>query len=588
MIQDEVFDILTMGYNVFLTGAAGSGKTFLVNRFIRHCHEHGIGVAVTASTGIAATHIGGMTVHSWSGMGIRDNLTQEDLEYILAREYLMKRFAKTSVLIIDEISMLSGGFLESLDTLLQRARVNPEPFGWMQILLVGDFFQLPPVSRDSYVEYAFEHSAWRTFKLAHCVLSTQFRQKTETNISRHPELANNPDSQKPRFFVRQNDGTQDPLLAILNEIRSWQVSHRSRELLESRYVPVETEDHTELFTRNVSVDAYNTDKLNKLPGDIFVFEMQSKWAEKLVEALKKWCLAPETLVLKIGARVMFVKNNFEAGYVNGSIGHIIGRKEWLPVVELEDGTIIVADYAGWVVEEGGKPKAEIAQIPLRLAWAITVHKSQGMTLDSAVMDLSDAFVPGQGYVALSRVRSLKWLTLRGCNETALLIDPRVIEYDRVLRATSEKVGEKIRNYTPTEKEKIKNDAIVRLWGILEAMKLPEKSLGAGKKQSTHEETLVYIKMGMSLEEIAIERELKVSTIVSHIEKLLEEGKEVNLDAFRPEDPERLSLILSWFEALSTDALSPVREFLFETYGEHFDYDEVRIARLFRGKSFTEK
>lgn len=120
----------------------------------------------------------------------------------------------------------------------------------------------------------------------------------------------------------------------------------------------------------------------------------------------------------------------------------------------------------------------------------------------------------------------------------------MIEYDRVLRATSEKVGEKIRNYTLSEKEKIKNDAIIRLGGILEKQKVHEKSLAAGKKSSTHEETLVYIKMGMSLEEIAIERELKVSTIVSHIEKLIEEGKEVNLDAFRPEDHERLSLILS--------------------------------------------
>ncbi len=237
MLQDEVFDILTMGYNTFLTGAAGSGKTFLVNRFIRHCHEHGIGVAVTASTGIAATHIGGMTIHSWSGMGIRDTLTQEDLEYILAREYLMKRFAKTSVLIIDEISMLGGNFLESLDILLQRARVSPEPFGGIQILLVGDFFQLPPVSRDAYVEYAFEHPSWRTFKLAHCVLSTQFR---------------------------QDQGEEDALLKILNEIRSGRVTDRSHELLESRYVPVETEDHTELFTRNVSVDAYNKEKLDNI------------------------------------------------------------------------------------------------------------------------------------------------------------------------------------------------------------------------------------------------------------------------------------------------------------------------------------
>ncbi|GAB0174292.1 MAG: AAA family ATPase [Candidatus Altimarinota bacterium] len=566
MNQEEVFDILTMGYNVFLTGAAGSGKTFLVNRFIRHCHEHGIGVAVTASTGIAATHIGGMTIHSWSGMGIRDTLSQQDLEYILAREYLMKRFIKTHVLVIDEISMLSGGFLESLDILLQRARMNPEPFGGMQVLLVGDFFQLPPVTRDQYVEYAFEHPTWRTLKLAICVLTTQYRQSSE-NFSLGGGL---------------NKGG-DPLLSILSEIRSGNVSEKSRELLEGRYVRVETEDHTELFTRNVSVDAYNKEKLDSISGDIFIFEMHSKGAEKLVEALKKGCLAPEILILKIGARVMFVKNNFEAGYVNGSIGHIIGRKEGLPIVELEDGTTIVADYASWIVEEGGKPKAEIAQIPLRLAWAITVHKSQGMTLDSAVMDLSDAFVPGQGYVALSRVRSLAGLTLRGCNELALRIDPRVIAYDKILRATSERVGEKIRNYSQIEKEKIRNDAIIRLGGSLEKQKVHEKSLGSGKKVSTHEETLLYIKMGLSLEEIALEREVKVSTVVSHIEKLLEEGKEFDLEYFRLEDTERLSIILSGFEALSTDALSPVREYLFETYGEHFDFDEVRIARLFRKK-----
>jgi hypothetical protein len=587
MLQDEAMDILTMGYNVFLTGAAGSGKTFLVNRYIRHCHEHGIGVAITASTGIAATHIGGMTIHSWSGIGIRESLTQEDLEYILAREYLMKRFMKTSVLIIDEISMLGWRFLESLDVLLQRARVSQEPFGGIQVVLVGDFFQLPPVSRESsHVEYAFEHPSWRSFKLAICVLSTQYRQKTEYSSSRHSEERRIQVSGALDPSYRQDDGKQDPLLTVLNEIRSWEVSEKSRSLLESRNVRVETDDHTELFTRNISVDAYNKEKLDSIPGDIFVFEMYTKWAEKLVEALKKWCLAPETLVLKVWARVMFVKNNFEAGYVNGSIGHIIGRKEGLPIVELEDGTMITTDYASWMIEEGGKPKAEIAQVPLRLAWAITVHKSQGMTLDSAVMDLSDAFVPGQGYVALSRVRSLLWLTLRGCNEMALQIDLRVIEYDQVLRATSEKVSEKIQLLTEWEKRDKRDRAITRLGGILEKQKIPEKTLRAWKKLSTHEETLAYIEMWLSLEEIAIEREVKVSTVISHIEKLLEEGKEMDLDLYRPEDEERLGRILGGFTTLSTDALSPVREYLYETYWEEYDYDEVRLARLFRGTFFT--
>ena len=136
MNQDQAFQILTMGKNVLLTGAAGSGKTFLINRFITYCREHSISVAVTASTGIAATHIGGMTIHSWSGMGIRDTLSDDDIDDLVGREYLVKRFVKTSVLIIDEISMLGGQFLATLDRLLRSAMVSLEPFGGIQIVLV--------------------------------------------------------------------------------------------------------------------------------------------------------------------------------------------------------------------------------------------------------------------------------------------------------------------------------------------------------------------------------------------------------------------------------------------------------------------
>lgn len=128
MTQDQALDILMMGQNVFLTGAAGTGKTFLVNRLIRYAHEHAISIAITASTGIAATHIGGMTVHSWSGLGIRDTLSDDEIEDIVSREYLVKRFVKTNILIIDEISMLSGGFLANLDRILRSARVSPQVF----------------------------------------------------------------------------------------------------------------------------------------------------------------------------------------------------------------------------------------------------------------------------------------------------------------------------------------------------------------------------------------------------------------------------------------------------------------------------
>lgn len=555
MNQDEAFDILAMGQNVFLTGAAGSGKTFLINRFIKHCHEHGIGIAITASTGIAATHIGGMTIHSWSGLGIREVLSDEDIDTIISREYIAKRFAKTSVLIIDEISMLSWGFLSNLDRLLKSAKFSLDPFWGMQIILVWDFFQLPPVTRGLDVEFAFEHPIWRETRLIPCVLTTQYRQSQSAW------------------------GIDDDLLVILSEIRTGKITQNSIKLLESRNIPVNTEDHTELFTRNVSVDSYNTERLNAIRDDIFIFDMHSKGSLPLVEALKKWCLAPESLVLKIGARVMFVKNNFEAGYANGSIGHITGRYEWLPVVELPDGTKIIADYAEWSVEEWGKIKAAIAQIPLRLAWAITVHKSQGMTLDSAVMDLGDAFVAGQGYVALSRVRSLEGLILRWFNARALEIDERVRDYDELLRLASERAKERLDLMWSNEKKEKRQNAILRLWGVLEKIEHSEK-VKKWPKIATHEETYILIQMGLSLEEIAVERSVKISTIYTHLEKLIEEGKKIDLENIRPLDEERLGKILDAFRTLSTEALSPVREYLAETYEEEFDYDEVRLARLF--------
>ena len=549
MTQDQAYDILTMGHNVFLTGAAGTGKTYLINRFIRHAREHGITVAVTASTGIAATHIGGMTIHSWSGMGIRDTLTDEDIDVIVSREYLAKRFAKTNILIIDEISMLSGVFLANLDRLLRSTRFSQEPFGGIQVVLVGDFFQLPPVSRGNDIDFAFEDPVWRTLRLAICVLDVQYRQ------------------------------WEDSLLTILNEIRSWDMSQESFSLLDSRNIRVETEDHTELFTRNISVDSYNTQRLNAIHDDTFVFEMQSKWAEKLVEALKKWCLAPETLILKKWARVMFVKNNFEAGYVNGSIGHVVGKYESLPIVELTDGTRIIADHMDWSIEENGKVKASIIQIPLRLAWAITVHKSQGMTLDTAVMDLSDAFVRGQGYVALSRVRSLDGLILRGYNPTALQIDPRVRDYDEVLRATSLAVVERLAQISENEKQSKIEATIKKLWGILQKIDLdfvdPKRA-----KLPTHEETYALILTGKSLDDIAEIRNIKVSTIFSHIEKLTEEGKVIDLSSHRPDDSERLSDIHRAFVEVGTLSLSPVREFLASLHDEDYTYDELRMARLF--------
>ncbi len=185
-----------------------------------------------------------MTIHLWSGMGIRESLTSEDLEYIMGREYLMKRYAKTSVLIIDEISMLSGDFLASLDVLLQRARVSPEPFGGIQVVLVGDFFQLPPVSRNNFSEFAFEHPSWKEFRLAICTLTTQYRQgkpPLQRGMSEGQEDLDseiNPQSRHSSSTapLQRSSQEQDPLLTILGEIRSGEVSSHSLSLLTARNI----------------------------------------------------------------------------------------------------------------------------------------------------------------------------------------------------------------------------------------------------------------------------------------------------------------------------------------------------------------
>jgi ATP-dependent DNA helicase PIF1 len=424
MTQGQALSVMLAGESVFLTGPPGAGKTYVLNQYVKMAVRSGKTVAVTASTGIAATHIGGTTIHSWSGLGIRDFLGARDLQQLANNAKLEKRYNATDVLVIDEVSMLHGYRLDMVNTVCKLLRKSEKPFGGLQVILVGDLFQLPPITRGSEVlDFAHLSLAWKELSPKICYLSEQHRQ--------------------------QGDG----LLDLLEAMRRGEFEDLHQEIIDSRLgqrphadLPV-----TKLYAHNVDIDSVNQRHLNAINTDVYEYEMETKGPAAKVETLKRGILAPEFLELKNGAEVMFVANNPSGGFVNGSRGQVVDFKDDQPVVRLiGSGRYITVQPHSWKLEEDGKVRAEVSQLPLRLAWAITIHKSQGMSLDAAEIDLSRSFTPGMGYVALSRVRSLDGLYLAGINAMALKMHPTIYELDRELKAASEELALTTEEFTESE------------------------------------------------------------------------------------------------------------------------------------------
>ena len=414
MNQSQALKILKSGKNIFLTGSAGTGKTFLLNEFIGYLKEKKIKVSITASTGIAATHLGGITIHSWSGMGIEKKLDDKQIKKLLRKEELYERIKETEILIIDEISMLDSERLDLLDRICKAVKEPFLPFGGLQIIVSGDFFQLPPVDREREgIKFAYDSRAWEQAGIKVCYLDEQHRQQDDL------EFINILDS------IRENRAGEN----VLNKLKT-----RLYKRINCQIEP------TKLYTHNTDVDAINSFELSKIQEKEENYYMTSEGQDKLINFLKKSCLAPEILSLKMGAVVMFVKNNFNRGYVNGTLGKVIDFDEngW-PIVETKSGRKIIAVPTSWNIEKNDVILASIKQIPLRLAWAITVHKSQGMSLDAAEIDLSKSFERGMGYVALSRVRRLDGIKLMGINQMALRVSQRIVEKDKEFRELSKQM-----------------------------------------------------------------------------------------------------------------------------------------------------
>lgn len=544
MTQKEALDILKTGRNVFLTGAAGSGKTFVLREYIKYLNDLDANVGITASTGIAATHMGGTTIHSWSGIGIRDTLSKSDISEISQKSHIKKKVKNASVLIVDEISMLHHFRLDLIDKVIREIKNSAEPFGGMQVVFCGDFFQLPPVRRagEGEVFFAFRSNVWKDLNLKVCYIDEQHRQ------------------------------SDIEYLKILNAIRDASVSEEVMMILKTRFGKRAETEPTKLYSHNRNVDAENEEELGKLPGKASEYEMQTHGRKNMVEMIQKSCLAPEVLRLKMGAKVMFVKNNFEEGYVNGTLGVVIkcGFEE-IKVRTLSD-MIIDVEKASWIIEEDGKIKAEINQYPLRLAWAITVHKSQGMSLDAAEVDLSHSFEKGMGYVALSRVRSLSGLFLKGLNDMALKINEEVLEMDKKFRDLSKTNSFHIKTMGEEKLSKMHEDFAVRVRGE----RRKEKRL------DTVSETKKMLDEGVNIKDISKERGLKLGTILDHIEQIKEKDPNYNIYNLRDGIPKnRFKEIWSAFRKIGVSEgemykLAPVKDLL----GSKYSYEDLRLVRLF--------
>jgi len=429
--QQNAFDKFILGENVFVTGSAGSGKSELIRKIYRHCISNRKGIQVCALTGCASILLNckAKTVHSWSGIGLGNASVDVLINKIKQNIYKKKAWTEISVLVIDEVSMMSIKLFDTLDAIGRGVRNNHLPFGGIQVILSGDFYQLPPVGNYNDVDtmrFCFESEDWNNVFKKNCQI------------------------QLVKIF-RQTD---DKYISILNQVREGVVKRSSNDLLKSRVglIPPQGTVITQLYPRRNSVEIINCNKMKELTTPEQTFEIQllnnlpilsdedKRKRNKIgkveidieLQHIKTNLLCEPTLKLKVGAYVMCIVNmeiSSDIVLCNGSQGIITGFSEItrLPIVRFNNGSEVTINYYTWTSEN--IPGIGVSQIPLILAWAITIHKSQGTTLDMAQIDVGRGiFEAGQTYVALSRVKSLDGIYLTSFDVTRIKINRKVKEF----------------------------------------------------------------------------------------------------------------------------------------------------------------
>uniref|UniRef100_A0A8D0F2P5 ATP-dependent DNA helicase PIF1 n=1 Tax=Strix occidentalis caurina TaxID=311401 RepID=A0A8D0F2P5_STROC len=405
--QEAVLDAVRSGKSIFFTGCAGTGKSFLLKKIVGSLPPKS--TYATASTGVAACHIGGTTLHAFAGIG-SGKASLEQCIQLAERPGVRQHWLACQHLIIDEISMVDGKFFDRLEAVARAVRKRDEPFGGIQLIICGDFLQLPPVCKaNEETKFCFQAKSWR--KCIHINMElTEVRRQTD------------------KTFV-----------SLLSAVRLGRCTEEvTRQLMQTAANRSERDGilATRLCTHKDDVEITNERRLQQLSGEVHTFEALDS-DPMLVKLIDAQCPVGGRVELKLGAQVMLAKNlDVSQGLVNGARGVVVGfesEQKGLPKVRFLCGVTQVIKMEKWVFKGPSGIHLSRQQLPLKLAWAISIHKSQGMSLDCVEISLSRVFESGQAYVALSRARSLAGLRVLDFDPKVVRADPSVLQFYRQLR-----------------------------------------------------------------------------------------------------------------------------------------------------------
>ena len=399
----KIIKLIKEKRNIFITGHAGTGKSYILEKLKTIIPQ----LVVTSTTGIAAVNIKGQTIHSWAGVGICNKPVSATVQNIVSNSVQRNQIKKCKILALDEVSMLNINTFEYIDEVLRHVREIDEPFGGIQTIFIGDFFQLPPVEdklSEQKKKYCFESKLWKDMEFFPVILRKNYRQKE-------------------RNFIR-----------TLSHIRTNSLTDKDMELLKSREVVDgdELSNMLHIFSTNEEVRRYNQQKFNLLETNMHILEAIDTIHQST--NILNYCKAEEIITLKVGARVMLLVNlNFEKGLINGSCGTVVEIKDDSVLIKFDNGVNEEIQRYNFEFYKNEKLVASRKQYPLSLAYGVTTHKSQGMTLDKLFVDFSRFFENGQTYVALSRIKTLDGLHISNFNPQKIKVDKKIVEFYKKLK-----------------------------------------------------------------------------------------------------------------------------------------------------------